>query len=137
MGIVAGVATDFFFDAFEAIKTDTFKIALYESTADLDKNTVTAYTTTGEISGTGYVAGGATLTGVAMSRDGNTIIMDFDNPSWPGATFSAAAALVYNSTDADQAIAVLDLGGIISASAETFTIKLPLATSAQGAIRLA
>ncbi|HZV61632.1 MAG TPA: hypothetical protein VFF75_04390 [Methylophilaceae bacterium] len=115
---------------------DTYKIALYTSAANLSAAT-TAYTATGEVSGTGYTAGGANLAGFAASLDGSTAVLDFTDPTWPASTITARGALIYNSSKANRAVAVLDFGGDITSTAGTFTVTLPAATAAAGLIRIA
>ena len=82
---------------------DTLKIALYTSSATLGAGT-TAYSTNNEISGTGYSAGGVTLTNKVVSTTGTTAHFDADDPTWTGASFTANGALIYNSTNSDKAI---------------------------------
>jgi hypothetical protein len=118
------------------VDNDTFKIALYSSSATLDADT-TAYTTTGEITGTGYTAGGETLTGGAVTLDGSVAVIDFDNPQWTSASFTARGALIYNSTNSDKAMAVLDFGADQVVSSGTFTVTFPAANASTALIRLA
>lgn len=89
--------------------TDTLKIALYTSAATLDRTT-TAYSATNEVSDVNYTAGGVTVTGVAMSISGDTLIYTFDAPTWNPATFTARGALLYNSTHANKSISIFDFG---------------------------
>ena len=117
------------------LDTDTLKIALYTAAADLSQAT-TAYTPTGEISGTGYTAGGVTLTNVQVLLSGTTAYVTFDNPVWPNASFVCRGALIYNSSKANRAIAVLDFGADKTASG-TFTVQLPAATAAAALLRFA
>lgn len=117
---------------------DTFKIALYTSLASLDAST-TVYTTTAEVTGTGYTAGGNTLTisQVPTSTLNETVAwLNFANSSWPSATFSAAGALIYNSTQGNKAVAVLDFGGTKTATNQTFTVTFPASTSNAAIIRI-
>ena len=105
----------------------TLKMALFTSSATLGATT-TAYSTTNESSGTGYTAGGATLANVAVSLSGTTAFVDFDNVSFTSATISdAAGALIYNSSNSNKAIAVLDFGGDFTVAGGTFKITLPAA----------
>lgn len=115
--------------AIHNLLTDTLKIALYTGNASLDATT-TAYTTTNEVVGSGYTAGGATITGVTLNTSGYTVYVSFNNPSWSGA-LTARYALIYNSSKANRSIAVLDFGAD-KTSTTTFTITLPAnaATSA-------
>ena len=117
---------------------DTFKIALYTSLASLDAST-TVYTTTAEVTGTGYTAGGNTLTisQVPTSTLNETVAwLNFADSSWPSATFSAAGALIYNSTQGNKAVAVLDFGGTKTATNQTFTVTFPASTSGAAIIRI-
>jgi hypothetical protein len=117
------------------LDTDTLKMALYTSAASLGADT-TAYTLTGETSGTGYTAGGEILTNVQVLLSGTTAYVTFDNPAWPGSSFVARGALIYNSTKADRAIAVLDFGSDKTAG-PNFTVQLPAASATTALIRFA
>ena len=110
--------------------TDTFKLALYVATADLGANT-TVYGTAGETSGTGYVAGGNTLTGVSVNDAGFVL---FTNTSWNPAVFTARGALIYNSTKGNKAVAVLDFGSDKTAT-NTFLVQMPANTATSALIR--
>jgi len=109
----------------------TYKIALYTSLANLNASTLT-YTTTGEITGTGYTAGGKVLTisqPPIADNASNTAFISFANVTWNPAVFTAAGALIYNSTT-NAAVAVLDFGGPKTQNGlNTFTITFPTATS--------
>ena len=83
------------------LDTDTLKIALYLATANLDADT-TVYTATGETSGTGYTAGGNVLTGVTVQTSGTTAFVDFADPTWNPANFTARGALIYRSASASS-----------------------------------
>ena len=117
------------------LETDVLKMALYTSAASLDATT-TAYTLTGETSGTGYTAGGEILANVQVLLSGTTAYCTFDNPSWSGASFVCRGALIYNTSKSDKAIAVLDFGADKTASG-TFTVQLPLATATAALLRFA
>jgi hypothetical protein len=121
--------------AIHDLDTDTLKMALYTSAASLGADT-TAYTLTGETSGTGYTAGGEILTNVQVLLSGTTAYVTFDNPAWPGSSFVARGALIYNSTKADRAIAVLDFGSDKTAG-PNFTVQLPAASATTALIRFA
>jgi hypothetical protein len=110
--------------------TDTFKIALYLATADLDANT-TVYVTGGETSGTGYTAGGKVMTGVSAFPAG---FVSFTNVSWNPAAFTARGALIYNSTKGNKAVAVLDFGSDKTAT-NTFLVQMPANTATSALIR--
>ena len=116
----------------------TYKIALYTGLANLD-NSTTAYTTTGEVVGSGYTAGGKVLT-VSQAPVGdttnNTSYVSFSNVTWNPASFTARAALIYNATT-NAAVAVLDFGSDkTNTAAGTFTVTFPTATSTTAILRL-
>ena len=106
--------------------TDTIKLALFTSSASLGEGT-TAYSTSNEVSGTGYTAGGVTLTSTTVSTSGTTAFFDADDPTFTSASFTARGALIYNSSNSDKAIAVLDFGGDFTVSSGTFKIVFPAA----------
>ena len=117
---------------------DTFKIALYSTLATLD-STTTVYTTQDEVTGTGYVAGGNTLviSQAPTSTSTETVAwLNFANSSWTTASFSAGGALIYNSTQGNKAVAVLNFGGTKTATAQTFTVTFPASTSSAALIRI-
>lgn len=118
--------------------TDTFKIALFTSSATLSEAT-TNYAVTNEISGTGYTAGGVALTGAAIATSGTTVFVDFADPSWTTASFTCRGALIYNTsaTIGTEAVIVLDFGGDFTVSSGTFTITFPAADATNALIRLA
>jgi hypothetical protein len=107
--------------------TDVIKIALYTSAATID-NTTTAYSATNEVSGTGYVAGGKTLT-ATVTPDGIYSILDFADISWTSASFTCRGALIYNSSKANKSIFILDFGTDKTVSSGTLTIQFPTANS--------
>jgi len=119
MAITQAMCTSFKEDLFQKeqdLDTDTIKIALYTSSATLGAGT-TAYTTSNEVTGTGYTAGGETLTGATIATSGTTAYVDFNDPEWTSASFTARGALIYNDTTAgDNSIAVLDFGGDFTVS---------------------
>ena len=121
-----------------ATTPDTFKIALYTSSANLDAST-TAYTTSGEVASTGnYSAGGNTLTvSQAPTSTSTTAWLDFADTTWSNATITANGALIYNSTQADASVAVLAFGGDKTSTAGDFTIIFPTADSSNAIIRIA
>jgi hypothetical protein len=112
-----------------------YKIALYDATAPIDSST-TAYTTQNEITGTGYTAGGKILTPTGLNFDvsNNTAYVSFNNVTWSPASFTAAGALIYNSTTT-ASVAVLNFGGEKIATS-TFTIEFPSATSTTAVLRI-
>jgi hypothetical protein len=118
------------------LDTDTIKIALFTSSATLGAST-TAYSTSNEVSGTGYTAGGNTLAGAAISLSGSTAIVDFTDTTWSSATITARGALIYNSSKADRAIAVLDFSSDKSSTNGDFTVVFPAADASNAIIRIA
>ena len=108
------------------LDADTIKIALYTSSASLGAST-TAYSTTNEITGTGYTAGGVTLGSTTVATSGTTAYFDAADPSWTSASFTANGALIYNDTNSDKAIAVLAFGGDFTVAGGTFQIVFPAA----------
>jgi hypothetical protein len=118
------------------LDTDVLKIALFTSSATLDAST-TAYSTTNEVVGSGYTAGGNTLAGAAISLSGSTAIVDFSDTTWSTATITARGALIYNSSKADRAIAVLDFGGDKTSTSGDFTVVFPAADASNAIIRIA
>lgn len=115
---------------------DAFKIALFTSSATLGAST-TAYSTSNEVVGSGYTAGGNTLTNVTPTSSGTTAFTDFADTTWSSATITARGALIYNSTDADKAVVVLDFGSDQSSTAGDFTIQFPTADASNAIIRIA
>tara|TARA_B110000503_G_scaffold22007_1_gene33715 strand:+ start:1537 stop:1956 length:420 start_codon:yes stop_codon:yes gene_type:complete len=138
MAITQAMCTSFKEDLFNKIQdleADTIKIALYTSAATLGATT-TAYSVTNEVVGTGYTAGGVTLTSATVATSGTTAYVDFDNPEWTSATFTARGALIYNDTTAgDNSVAVLDFGGDFTVSSGTFRVVFP-APGATAIIRI-
>lgn len=122
---------------FSSDTAQTFKIALYTSSATLDA-TISAYTTSNEVVGTGYTAGGNTLTvSVNPTTSGTTAFLSFADTTWPSATFTARGALIYKSAAGNPAIAVLDFGADKTADAGDFEIVFPTADSSSAIIRVA
>ena len=138
MAITQAMCTSFKEDLFQKeqdMDSDTLKIALYTSSASLDAST-TAYTTSNEVSGTGYTAGGEALTGATIGTSGTTAFVDFNDPEWTSASFTARGALIYNDTLAgNNAVAVLDFGGDFTVSSGTFRIVFP-ASGATAILRI-
>jgi hypothetical protein len=120
-----------------ATTADTFKIALYTSAATLDATT-TVYTVTGEVVGTGYTAGGNTLAvSVVPVSSGTTAYLSFTNSSWATATITARGAMIYNSTQGNKCVAVLDFGSDKTSTAGTFTIVFPTAAAGTAIVQIA
>jgi len=105
---------------------DTYKIALYTQAAATTLNkSITAYTTTGELAtGSGYTRDSKALTSFTVGLSGDTAYIDFDDPSWTSASFTADAALIYNSSRSNKAMAVLAFGST-TATSGTFTVQFP------------
>ena len=122
---------------FSSDTSQTFKIALFTSSATLDAST-TAYSTTNEVSGTGYTAGGNTLTiSTNPTTSGTTAYLSFSNTTWSTATITARGALIYQSGGSNPAVAVLDFGGDKTSTAGDFTIQFPTADASTAIIRIA
>jgi hypothetical protein len=117
------------------LDTDTLKLALYTASANLSQST-TVYTPTGEVVGTGYLPGGIPITGVQVLLSGTTAYVTFNNPVFANASFTCRGGLIYNETEANRAIAVLDFGADKTASG-TFTIQMPAATATTALLRFA
>jgi hypothetical protein len=116
---------------------DTFKIALYTSSATLSAAT-TAYSATNEVSGTNYTAAGNTLTRVDPASSGTTAYTDFADTTWSSSTITARGAVVYNDTAAgDPSVIVLDFGADKTSTAGDFTIAFPTADASNAVIRIA
>ena len=117
--------------------THNFKLALYTSSATLGATT-TAFVTTGEVASSGtYTTGGGTLTKVAPSTSGTTAFTDFADLSFTTATITAMGALIYNSTNSNKAVAVLDFSSNKTSTSGTFTIQFPTADASNAIIRIA
>ena len=132
--IVQTQTTSFKAELYEGIHnllTDTLRIALYTANANLNEDT-TVYSTTAEVVGTGYVAGGVTLTGVTINSSGYTAYVNFNNVTF-GASVTARCALIYNSSKANRSIAVLDFGS--DKTSASFTITMPQNTATTALIR--
>lgn len=113
--------------------TDTIKMALFSASANLGAGT-TVYTTAGEVAGAGYTSGGNTLAGVTVLKSGTTAFVDFADPTWNPANFTARGALIYNASKGNKAIAVLDFGADKTATT-TFTVQMPANTATSALIR--
>ena len=118
------------------IVTDTLYMALYTAFSDIGQLT-TEYTATNEVTGDGYTAGGVEVTGAVLSTQttgpaAGTVYVNFDNVSWPGANFTARGALIYNVTQSNKSVAVLDFGSdkIFSSTSNTVTMPENTATTA-------
>ena len=135
MSIVQTQTTSFKKELYEAVhnlSTNTLKIALYTGNANLNEDT-TVYTTSNEVVASGYTAGGNTLTGVTISSSDYTAYVNFANTAWTAA-LTARCALIYNVTQGNKSIAVIDFGAD-KTSTTTFTITMPANTSTTALIR--
>lgn len=126
---------------FTASTGHTFKLALYDNNASFTAAT-TDYTVTNEISGTGYSAGGGTLTNVTPTTSGTTAFADFDDLTFSSATITARGALIYNTTTGGgsgttETVVVLDFGADKTSTAGDFTIVFPTADASNAIIRIA
>jgi hypothetical protein len=139
MTIYQGLTTSFKVDMLEGkqnVASDTLKMSLYTAYATLDQDT-TAYTSANEISGTGYTAGGQTLSNVTINSGSNTVYVSFSNVVWSPAQFTTRGALIYNATKSNASIAVLDFGSDkIQTGNNTFTVTLPPDTESSALIRI-
>tara|TARA_R100001460_G_scaffold107713_2_gene156905 strand:- start:108 stop:530 length:423 start_codon:yes stop_codon:yes gene_type:complete len=133
------VCTSFKEELLEAVHnfaSHTFKVALYTNSATLNAST-TAYSTSNEVSGTGYSAGGATLTAVNPTVSGTTAIVDFNDVTFSSSTITARGCLIYNSSASNKAVAVFDFGGDKASSSSNFTITFPTADASSAIVRIA
>jgi hypothetical protein len=126
---------------FNTTSGHTFKIALFTSAASLDATT-TAYTTSNEVVGTGYTAGGATLTNIDPTSSGTTAFVDFSDVTFTTATITAAGALIYNTTTdggsaTTNAIAVISFGGDKTSTNGDFVVQFPTADASNAIVRFA
>lgn len=147
MSIAQTTTTSFKVELLQAVHNfgptspNTFKIALYTAAASLDATT-TVYTTSNEVAGTGYTAGGNTLVINVSPTSGlnvgqiPTAYIDFNDTSWANASFTARAALIYNATQGNKSVAVLDFGSDKSVNGNTFTIQFPTADANSAIVRI-
>ena len=117
---------------------NTFKLALYDSSASIGADTTSyAVGISGQVGDTGqYVAGGGALVNALVSVNGTTAFVDFDDLSFTGVTLTAKGALIYNTSESSKSVCVLDFGGDKTATAGTFTIQFPAANDTQAIIRI-
>ena len=147
MTIAQTSTTSFKVELFQAVHNfgpttpNTFKVALYTAASDIGPAT-TAYTATNEVVGTGYTAGGNTLAISTGPTSGNnnssipTAFVGFSNTSWPASTFTARGALIYNSTQGNKSVAVLDFGADKTTANTTFLITFPAADASSAIVRI-
>ena len=121
---------------FTASTGSVFKLAMYTSAATLGKST-TSFTTGGEVSSpAGYTSGGKALVNTGTSVASNVAITDFSNLSFTNVTLTARGSLIYNTSNANTAVAVLDFGGDKTATSGTFTIQFPAFTTSAAILRI-
>ena len=121
---------------FTASSGNTFKLALYTSSASLGAATA-AYTSSNEASGTNYSATGSALTSVTPTTSGTTALCDFSDLTFSNVSITARGALIYNATQSDKSVCVLDFGSDKTATAGDFTIVFPTADASSAIIRIA
>jgi len=142
MAITQAICTSFKVELFRGIHDfrttgDSFKLALYTSSATLD-STTTAYTATNEVSGTGYSAGGSALTNVNPTSSGTTAYIDFADLTFSAVSITSRGAMIFNDTEAgDPAVAILDFGSDKTASGGDFVVRFPTADASNAIIRIA
>lgn len=138
MAIVQCVTNSFKLELLSAthnFSSHTFKLALYSSGADLGPDTE-AYTASGEVSGTGYSAGGATLTVTAPAQSNGVAYIDIADVTWSTASFTARGGLIYNSSASDKAVAVINFGNDRICSANDFVVSFPDASTTDAIVRI-
>ena len=142
MAISSAIATSFKTQVltgthnFTASSGNTFKLALYTSSATLGAST-TVYVTTGQSSGTNYTAGGANLTNITPVASSTTAVVDFSDLTFSTATVTARGCLIYNSSQSNKAVCAIDFGSDKTSTAGDFTVVFPAATATGAIIRLA
>jgi hypothetical protein len=147
MSIAQTATTSFKIELLQAVHNfgptspNTFKVALYTAAANISATT-TAYTTSGEVVGTGYTAGGNTLVISTSPTSGNnsvgvpTAYISFNNSSWTSASFTARGALIYNVTQGNKSVAVLDFGSDKTVNNDTFQIIFPTPDANSAIVRI-
>jgi hypothetical protein len=147
MSIAQTATTSFKVELLQAVHNfgptspNTFKVALYTGAANIGPTT-TVYTTSGEVTGTGYTAGGNTLTISVSPTSGNntssvpTAYISFNNTTWTSASFTCRGALIYNSSQGNKSVAVLDFGADKTVSNDTFQISFPTPDANNAIVRI-
>ena len=116
------------------LPTDSLKMALYNGSASLD-HTTTVYSSTNEVTGTGYTAGGTAVTATVNLQSGVATV-DFSTVSWPTSTITAYGAMIYNTSHSNKAVAVISFGGAQSTTGTTFQVQSPSTGPTTSAIRI-
>jgi hypothetical protein len=135
--IVQTITTSFLVDMFKGtqdLTTDTIKMALYTAQANLDENT-TVYSATNEVTSANYTAGGNVCLNVTVQQYNGTVFVSFDNVSWTSVSFTCRGALIYNTTQGNKSIAILNFGSDKTAG-PNFTVTLPPNTANDALIRV-
>lgn len=137
MAITTAICNSYKQEILEGVHSsaDTYKLALFTSAATLGAAT-TAYATTNEASGTGYTAGGVTLSGLSTGLASGTAYLTFSDPSWASSTITARGCLIYNASKGNKAVAAFDFGADVTSTNGTFTVDLP-AAGASSLVRIA
>ena len=142
MAIIQTLTTSFKVEVAQALHNfttgtgDVFKLALYTANADLGAST-TAYTTAGEVSGTNYSAGGIALTNITPSFQGTTSYWSFQDATFTNVTLTTNGALIYNSTNGNRSVAVLNFGVNITKTAQNLVITFPVNDATNAVLRIA
>ena len=142
MAITSTLTTSFKKELLEAVHNfsasggNSFKLALYTSSATLGAAT-TAFTTTGQASGTNYTSGGAALTNIAPTTGGTTGFTDFSDLTFGTATVTARGCMIYNDTNSDKSVPTIDSSGDKTSTAGDFTVVFPAAAASTAIIRIA
>lgn len=140
MAITTAVCTSFKLELAKAIHDftastgDTFKMALYGASATLSAAT-TAYSSSNEVTGTGYSAGGIAMVSVTPVASSLTIIWDFNDVTFSTVSVAARGCLIYNSSKSNRAVAVYDFGSVFTATAGNFVVTMPAADASNAIIR--
>ena len=142
MAIIQTLTTSFKVEVAQALHNfttgtgDVFKLALYTANADLGAST-TAYTTAGEVSGTNYSAGGITLTNITPSFQGTTAYWSFEDATFTNVTLTTNGALIYNTTNGNWSVCVLNFGVNITKTAANLVITFPVDDATNAIMRIA
>jgi hypothetical protein len=138
MAIQQGLTTSFkqqMVQGQQNLSANTLKMALYTAFATLGPDT-TVYTTTNEVTGTGYTAGGELMSGVTINTSAAGVVyINFNNVVWTNASFTVRGALIYNASQSNASVAVLDFGSDKTCSNQTFTVTMPTNTATTALIR--
>lgn len=138
MTILQGLTTSFksqMVQGQQNLATNTLKMALYTGFATLNPDT-TVYSVTNEITGTGYTAGGVTMSGVTISTNADGVVyINFNNVVWTSASFTTRGALIYNASQSNASVAVIDFGADKTCTNQTFTVTMPVNSATTALIR--